>query len=278
MQWLKHIWSAVWRILLFAVLWGALWAPLLYALGLLRAGGPRSNAIWLAVEATGMATILIAAWLMTRFADRRRFVTLGFGRTHLLGDTLCGIGLGLAMMAACAGLLMLSPWAEFRFERATPATALLLPVLAVAANSVTQEVLVRGYILQTLRTRFGAGVAVIVSSLVFVLLHAGALSTDTLVAGLNLFLSGVFLGLAYVLTGNLWFPIAAHFGWNFLQGPVLGAAVSGRDLGSTRLLDIDPNGPSLMTGGAFGPEGGLAATAATLLGIATLWLLYRPRT
>jgi hypothetical protein len=74
----------------------------------------------------------------------------------------------------------------------------------------------------------------------------------------------------------LWLPIALHFGWNVLQGPVLGQAVSGQVIAAgSQLFQIA--GPPLMTGGKFGIEGGLIAIAITILGTPLLLLIYRAR-
>ena len=45
--------------------------------------------------------------------------------------------------------------------------------------------------------------------------------------GVNLFGAGVLLALAYMLSGNIWFPTVVHFAWNFAQGVLLGIPVSG---------------------------------------------------
>lgn len=66
-------------------------------------------------------------------------------------------------------------------------------------------------------------------------------------------------------------------GWNFTQGYVFGAAVSGGELGlsiarSTPLAGV----PDWLTGGAFGPEGSLPAllVCGTIGGLA-LWLAWK---
>jgi hypothetical protein len=115
----------------------------------------------------------------------------------------------------------------FRSLGFAPARAgrdLLLELLAllVLVNSITQEVLVRGYVLQTIERSFGGAAAVLVSSLTFTGLHAGALVEGGILPGFNLFAAGLLLGVAFTTTRTLWLPIGLHFSWNFLQGPVLG--------------------------------------------------------
>jgi membrane protease YdiL (CAAX protease family) len=118
--------------------------------------------------------------------------------------------------------------------------------IVTITNTFSQELLVRGYIQQTLRSRFGAAASIVTSAVLFMLLHAAVIKAPPF--AINLFLAGLLLGIAYALTGNLWLPIAIHFGWNFLQG-ALGVAV----------------------------EGGLPATIVTLLGIAAVALLFGRR-
>src|SRR5215469_4308119 len=48
-----------------------------------------------------------------------------------------------------------------------------------------------------------------------------------------------------------------HFGWNFTQGAVFGAAVSGYQLHGVYRFTF--SGPTLVTGGAFGPEASIYA-------------------
>jgi hypothetical protein len=87
---------------------------------------------------------------------------------------------------------------------------------------------------------------------------------------------GVFC-IAYRYAGNLWFPIAIHFAWNFLLGTVLGLVVSGQSHlgGGWKMLNL--YGPALFTGGAFGLEGGLIVTFTTITGIIAMLILVHQR-
>ncbi len=77
--------------------------------------------------------------------------------------------------------------------------------------------------------------------------------------------AGLMLAALYVLTGRLWASIGAHIAWNFTQGYVFGARVSGVDLGPS-LYRAEPvaGAGTFWTGGPFGPE---ASWPAVLLGM-----------
>ena len=77
---------------------------------------------------------------------------------------------------------------------------------------------------------------------------------------------GLFLGLGFVLTGDLAIPIGLHIAWNFAQGYIFGFPVSGSNE-HLSLIATHQSGPTVWTGGAFGPEGGLMGIFAALLGI-----------
>jgi membrane protease YdiL (CAAX protease family) len=277
MNWLKAILTASWKILLFLILWGVLYAPLLLPAvkRLQQTGGIDSPPVRLYFEVTGAMTILIAAWVMRRFVDKRPFTSLGFTPDHIARDSLIGLAIGLGMMALSVAVLWFAGWAVPQASVPFSSSVLALVGVAMLFNTVTQEVLVRGYIQQTLQSGFGRVLGVVISAFIFMLLHLGAIKGAPLPA-LNLFAAGILLGVAYVVTNNLWLPVALHFGWNFLQGPVLGLTVSGQSVDSGwRVFRL--SGPALFTGGAFGMEGGLIATATTVLGIVTLLLLRSPR-
>nr|WP_321412929.1 CPBP family intramembrane glutamic endopeptidase [uncultured Allomuricauda sp.] len=84
-----------------------------------------------------------------------------------------------------------------------------------------------GVILRNFMESMNKYVALLVSALLFALMHA-ANPKLSLIGNINLFLAGVVLGLPYIYTKNLMFPIAFHFSWNFFQS-LFGFNVSGLD-------------------------------------------------
>jgi 8-oxo-dGTP pyrophosphatase MutT (NUDIX family) len=145
--------------------------------------------------------------------------------------------------------------------------------LALLAVAVSEEVVFRGYLLRALAAWRGPLVGVLATSVLFALVHSLNPNLNGL-ALLNLALAGVLLALAVERTGALWLAIAYHFAWNLTEGSILGMPVSGMAWNGL-LTTIRPSGPALLTGGLFGPEGGLVATAILLLSLLPLWALTR---
>ena len=135
--------------------------------------------------------------------------------------------------------------------------------------AIHEEVLFRGYLFQKIR-RWSRPAAIGISSVIFAALHGSNSGINT-IAIVNLLLAGVFLCLAYERYERLWLPIGIHLGWNLASGPILGYGVSGF-APEASVLRIAGGGPSWLTGGAFGIEGSVTATAVEGIGIAILFL------
>jgi membrane protease YdiL (CAAX protease family) len=137
--------------------------------------------------------------------------------------------------------------------------------LVVAA--LAEELLFRGFPLARLAeplTRVGASVLL---AIVFAAAHLANPDVSTL--GLvNLILASLMLSAAFFAPGGLPLAWGVHWGWN--GGLALGAdaPVSGLTF-DLPALEFDTGRVPVVTGGAFGPEGGFAATAT--LAIALIW-------
>ncbi|HID64221.1 MAG TPA: CPBP family intramembrane metalloprotease [Anaerolineae bacterium] len=224
-----------------------------------------------------LGVILLLTYLFRRFLDRQSLISLGFARRR---GWLWEIGFGLILGFVLMGGIFLVEWAGgwltvgdgvWRFQALSPALLMLAGYFTLfILSGASEEIMFRGYILQNLREWPGTILAVIISSILFGLLH-GLNPNFNPLAALNIILAGVAFCYAYLITGNLWLPLAFHFSWNFFQGPVFSFPVSGMISGGLLLTQVSRAG-STITGGAFGPEGGLTGLGAQLLGLLILWL------
>ena len=218
---------------------------------------------------------LVASWIFVRIVERRPLRSLGLrlgtgGLSDLTIGTIAG-ALIVGSVVLAAALLQWVSWNAVS-ELGSPLGAGLTigGVLFVAA--FVEELLFRGYPFQLLAKRFSPATAILVTSIAFGLLHA-ANPNVTRLALMNISLAGILLGVAYWRTGSLWFVTGVHFGWNWVMA-ISELSVSGIEM-SMPTFEPAVTGPVLWTGGEFGPEGGLLATIATVLGVAWMWRLGR---
>jgi hypothetical protein len=131
-----------------------------------------------------------------------------------------------------------------------------------------EELAFRGTPLVGLGQAIGRGRALVVTAVLFAVAHRANPGITTLALG-NIALAGAFLGLTFFARGGMLTATGAHLGWNWaLAG--LAAPVSGLPF-DVPWLDFRPGQPDWLTGGTFGPEGGLVATVVLVAGVA--WVL-----
>lgn len=276
------------RVLLYLLILGVvvvvtlgLGGAALAALGLVQPGGALSGAGAYLFSALYLLSVLAATWIARRFVDRRSLTSLGFGRYRgWLADVAFGVALGFFLMTVVFLVELGAGWLEFEgllWQRSSWAAVVGLLASSIASGlvvAVNEETISRGYILQNLKEAWGTLAAVGVSSAFFALLHALNPSVGVLPL-FNLAVAGVLLAAGYLITRSLWLPIALHFSWNFFQGTLYGFPVSG---GAGEGIIVAPvSGPEVVTGGPFGPEGGLLGLAVMLLGIGMIYLWGRRR-
>jgi membrane protease YdiL (CAAX protease family) len=297
------------RLLLAAVVFVVLSAVGSEALRLLTAvdtagvlaQGPAGGLTGLRLGTTlGSTVVTVVAVVLVGVAlDRRRLADFGFhvDRGWWL-DCAFGAALGLGLQAAVFAVGLAAGWV--RVAGVTDAaggsfvTLAVVSLVVFACVSISEELLLRGYLLTNLAEGLaGLGVpglarlgslsgraavllATLATSALFGLLHA-ANPNATLLSTASVALAGVFLAAGYLLTGELSIPLGLHFGWNYAQGVVFGFPVSGVSL-SVAVVRTRETGPDLVTGGAFGPEAGLLGIGAVLLGTAAIAWWARERT
>lgn len=186
-----------------------------------------------------------------------------------------GSALGMASLLLAALFTTITRGIHFRFDPAgagaigqTLAVSLLVFMFAAAA----EEMLFRGYPLQTLTRARLAWLGVLLTSVPFAAVH---LRNPNVVPGftfINTALAGIWLAVAYLRTRSLWLPLGLHWSWNWVQASLLGLPVSGIErISPAPLLKAINAGPDWLTGGAYGIEGGAACTLALLISTLVIW-------
>ena len=222
-----------------------------------------------------LATIL--AWVL--LVERRPLATIGLAQTGPAGRFIGGHLTGLAMVgvtvAACwaAGGFTAGPWAP-AFESPTALGAAAVLLAGFAFQSGVEEIVFRGWMLSALSRRFGPALSILLTTVVFTLLHFSP--RQPWLASLLPVPFSVFACLWAMRARGIWGVMGWHAGWNWLFATGFGVRVTGLDAHLPALIvRLSPTGPDYLTGGSDGPEGSAPCILLLLVGIALLLWLRR---
>ena len=217
--------------------------------------------------AFGFATWAIGINALGLTLDDLRWLPLagagrGFGLGLILGVAPAMLAVGLSVVVGHAGFLR-DQGGITEYSAQLGKTVLLL-----APAALLEEIMFRGVGQVVLARAVGRLPALLTLSVLFACAHL--LNPNPTVLGLvNIALAGVFLGIAFYAPGGIWTAWGAHLGWNGTLA-ALDAPVSGLPF-RIPMIDFAPGGPGWLTGGNFGPEGGLLATVAITLATVVIW-------
>lgn len=225
----------------------------------------------LAAAADVVTVIAVAAvyWLYVRAIERRKLAE--FSAPGAVRESLSGFAAGVVLFSATMLLLWALGIVHFSFAGDWRAPGLAL--LGGVAAGVAEEILVRGILFRIIEENLGSWIALLISAAAFGAMHA-ANPGATLVSSVAIALeAGVLLAAVFMYTRRLWMAIGLHAAWNFTEGGIFGASVSGGR--SQGLLESHFHGATWLTGGQFGPEASLAAVlvclAAALMFLRLAW-------
>ncbi|MCL1525820.1 CPBP family intramembrane metalloprotease [Xanthomonas nasturtii] len=234
---------------------------------------PKSNEpVQFAVSFFGALVALGIYTLAVRLAEKRRPPEIAL--RPMLPQLCIGLLTGAAMFASVMGIMAL--FGSYDIQALGPASA-WAPLRKAMQAGIVEELMMRAVLLRLVWRAFGPWAAFAVSCAVFGFTHLGNPNATVFAAICIALEAGVMLGAFYALTGRIWVSIGAHIAWNFTQGYLFGATVSGMALGPA-IARSTPNAtvPEWLTGGAFGPEASLPGMLVCLaVGVAVVWLAWR---
>ncbi len=275
-----------WRVAIFAslnILFTAIFSVILF---LIIRAVTRDNDVSLLFTPSGMVVTslysfilaVLVSWFCGKFLEDLPFKAVGWSfHKSWFTQTIFGVIIGaISLIIACVPAM---PTGNLSFKPNN--TADLPSILQTVFGSAivffiaaaSEEVLFRGYVLQTLSRANLAWVGILLTSLPFAVAHLGNPNADY-ISTLNTALAGIWLGAAYLKTRSLWFAFGVHFAWNWVQGAFLGLPVSGlKQLATSPLLQSIDQGPRWLTGGSYGIEGGITCTIALIVSTVIIWFL-----
>jgi membrane protease YdiL (CAAX protease family) len=201
---------------------------------------------------------------MTKFIEKRNFSTLGFQSKRIINDISIGFLIGLFWIT-------ISFIGQYIFgtlfkgaQNIIPISAFIIYGIALLINASLQEILFRSYIFQSIENNYNVLSAIIITSVLFLGSHIGAIKAG-IIPSLNVFGAGLVFAIAYYKTKNLWMSIVIHFIWNFSVSSILYKPIT--EYKGLELFQL--KGSKLLAGG----ENGVQTTILTTLTITIVILL-----
>ena len=220
---------------------------------------------------TDVAIALLSYVLLFRFYEKRQIKELSLAT--FWKNAFIGFLAGLILQSLVILVIYLA--GGYSIIRINPVSFLLPAFIAALTAGFVAEILIRGIIFRLTEEKSGTVIALIISALLFAVLHS-VVKGATLLSVLSTTIeAGILLGAVYVFTRSLWLPIFLHFAWDFAEPGIYGGINPGITIEKS-LFTSKITGSELLTGGQFGPGNSIQSTIFCLTaGLLLLWLANR---
>ncbi len=219
---------------------------------------------------------LAAHVVVLRKVDRKEWSFVWLDRTAAAPWKLAaGTVLGLVAIGLPVATLLLA--GHFTVAYAPDGSwwgAALISAFVLLPSAFAEELFARGYIFALVREVAGWKLALAATSVGFGLVHLANPGANWQSLSVVV-LAGAFLGAVVLVTGSLYAATLAHFAWNWFIAAVLHMPVSGIPVAGSPDYRVVETGPDWLTGGSWGPEGGIAAAFGLSIGL--VYLSWRGR-
>ena len=262
---MKNVLGALVRLGGFA----AVFMALLVGAALLAGGAAERMSVQGAMT---LLAALGASILALRYDGGRPLRDLWLDRAGALSGSGGGFLLGIVIMVPVLVLAVAAGGLRYGSDQGTALQYLSVAawtVVVLLGPAAAEELIFRGYPMRVLMERWGAAAALVLTTIAFSILHGSNPQVGPL-ALVNIALAGLLLGMILLVTGSLWWAVGLHLGWNFATAFLADLPVSGLTIVDAPLVEVTASGNPLITGGDFGLEGGLAATAGLLAAVGFL--------
>ena len=223
------------------------------------------------------APMILVYFLYVKLIEKRPIWSMGFKlKKGWLSKYIKGFIIGGLLIGLIAILVLLTGSASISYVGVSVGQIIpfILVIIGWIIQGASEEIMMRGHMLPVLSIKWGALIAIVISSLYFSILHIFN-SGINLISLVNLSLAGVLFAVYVFYDDSLWGACALHSSWNFVQGNIVGSKVSGLDMNTGNIFLMTPKGNELLSGGAFGLEGSIITTIVLILVIIVISILIK---
>lgn len=223
--------------------------------------------------------VALTFWNWIRFVEKRSLESVGLIKGNHFKTFMGGHAVGIVLMLVIIGGITV--FGGYDIGSVAPAMSsplalfyILLLMAGFMVQSSVEEFIFRGWLLSVLTRKFNLLTAILVSSILFMLMHFDP--SNPFLDNLMTILFSFFACAWVIKTGNIWGVMGWHAGWNWITATGFELPVTGLVTDTPALLvQLTPVGSDMLTGGEMGPEG--SVVTSVILALATLWMWRSPK-
>lgn len=209
-----------------------------------------------------------------KYFEKTTFEYFGFSKENYLDAVKVGAGLAIFSIVGIVAILLMSDNLSLSLSKDLKIGIIIILIILVLIQGFLEEVVFRGYLMTRLAAKKGKWIAIILSSIFYLVFRMSNPSTSKLDL-INIFLISIVMSLLYWYFDNILVIAIFHAFWNCISGVVFGFNISGIKVSDTIFTVEAISDKQILTGGSYGIEGSIIATVFfAILGLIVYMGLY----
>ena len=209
-----------------------------------------------------------------KYFEKTTFEYFGFSKENYLDAVKVGAGLAIFSIVGIVAILLMSDNISLSLSKDLKIGTIIILIILVLMQGFLEEVVFRGYLMTRLAAKKGKWIAIILSSIFYLVFRMSNPSASKLDL-INIFLISIVMSLLYWYFDNILVIAIFHAFWNCISGVVFGFNISGIKVSDTIFTVEAISDKQILTGGSYGIEGSIIATVFfAILGLLVYMGLY----
>ena len=212
--------------------------------------------------------------LFVKYFEKTTFEYFGFSKENYLEAIKVGTGLAIFSIVGIVAILLMSDNLSLSLSKDLKIGIIIILIILVLIQGFLEEVVFRGYLMTRLAAKKGKWIAIILSSIFYLVFRMSNPSTSKLDL-INIFLISIVMSLLYWYFDNILVIAIFHAFWNCISGVILGFNISGIRVSDSLFAVKAISDKQILIGGSYGIEGSIIATVFfAILGLLVYMSLY----
>ena len=209
-----------------------------------------------------------------KYFEKITYNYFGFSKENNLVAIKAGFGLAIFSVVGVVAILLISNNVSLTLSNDFKISTIIILIILVLIQGFLEEIVFRGYLMTRLAAKKGKWVAIILSSLFYLVFRMSNPTTSKLDL-INIFLISIVMSLLYWYFDNILVIAIFHAFWNCISGVILGFNISGIRVSDSLFAVKAISDKQILIGGSYGIEGSIIATVFfAILGLLVYMGLY----